>query len=121
MQKQPDSIELNIFVFPSRKPEGADGSFDNPYGHIAKAPMKAEEQSAQYTSVTIYIYLISSDHFMTRDFTEYDFTFTMRDQYSLSKDIYIQPIFWGQTIDGKFFESSDGDCIEQEESLTAYH
>ena len=83
--------------------------------------MAAEEKSAEYTSATIYIYLINGDHYMTRNFVDYDFTFTKRDQYSLNKDIYIQPVFWGQTIDGQLFEASSKTCIEQGQSLTVYY
>ena len=61
-QKLNESAIINIFVTPKDESSIADGSFSNPYGHIAKALMAAEEKSAEYTSATIYIYLINGDH-----------------------------------------------------------
>ena len=99
----------------------ADGSYTYPFGSIMKALKAAEDISALYSYSTINIYLMRGDHFMTRNLSEHEYTFNSRDQYSLSKDITIRPVFCNETIDGFFFDSAQDDCVDDGESVTVYY
>ena len=117
------NTEINIFVtYQNEADSNADGSYKNPYGHIAKALSAAEDRSAKYESSEIKIYLkIGGDHFMERNFSQYDYNYTYRNQYSLSTNITIQPIFCGEDINGTVYSQNGVNCINQDETVTVHY
>lgn len=58
---------------------------------------------------------------MDRNYTQYDYEFSKRDQYNLNKDITITPVFCGLTIEGHTFFNGDKDCILEGEMITVYY
>ena len=107
---------VNVFVRPNYVEENGDGTYINPFGHIAKALSFAYDRAADMldsSNITINIYLLAGDrHYMNMDGASYTYGATKSDKYSYNKDVTIQPAFWGQNLGGHLFNVGDPDCID---------
>ena len=118
-QKDGTSDTLEYFVRPNYEPSTSDGSYGSPFGNIAYALAYANDQAAAHASATINIYLLGGDtHYMTRNTDHFQYDYENRDEYGYNQDITIQPAFWGKTLGGHAFGSSDSDCIATSAKLT---
>ena len=85
---------LNIFVKPELEETSNSGTYQSPFGHIAKALSYADEYAADKGSTIINIYLLGGGtHYMTRSLTHYNYAKTKSNQISYNQDITIQPAF----------------------------
>jgi hypothetical protein len=119
---QPDGT-INIFISPNMIETTGDGSYGNPFGHIAKALAYANNQVADMSgNPNINLYLLGGDnHFMTKNIAHYNYDITKSDKTSNSQNIVIQPAFCDQTLGGHSFTTGDADCIATTEKVTVYY
>ena len=122
LKDQPDGT-VNIFVSPNLIETTADGSYGNPFGHIAKALEYANGQVADMSgNPNINVYLLGGDnHFMTTNIEHYNYDLTKSDKTSLDQNIVIQPAFCDQTLGGHSFTTGDTDCIASTTKITVYY
>jgi hypothetical protein len=102
---------LDVFVKPNFVETTGDGSYGNPFGHIAKALEYANDQVADMLeNPNINVYLLGGgNHFMTTNIEHYNYDLTKSDKTSDSQNIVIQPAFCGQTLGGHSFTPGDAD------------
>lgn len=103
---------------PDTESDDADGSLDNPFGHLVRALNYGIYQVSQYGNGSLSIYLLNGDHYMTRNLKDYFTEDEVLNKYALNYDILIQPVFCGETYDSNTFTYPGGQCIGSSTKLT---
>ena len=119
--KSTQNLTLGLFVASQSPTSNEDGSFLNPYSSIIKALNYANQAAAPYNYATIIISLLNGEHIMSREMRYHTFMRSAQDTTSVKQYITIQPVFWGQTINGHSFQTGDSDCIESGNKLTVVY
>jgi hypothetical protein len=114
---------VDVFVKPNFVETTGDGSYGNPFGHIAKALEYANDRVADMSgNPNVNLYLLGGgNHFMTTNIEHYNYDLTKSDKASNSQNIVIQPAFCDQTLGGHSFTAGDADCIATTEKITVYY
>ena len=119
--KSSNETTLSLFVTNQLEIDDSDGSYSKPFGHLVKALNYANSVSALYAKAYVNIYLLSGDHYMSRNESAYYFNGKNKDQYSGNQEILIQPAFWDVDYDGVTLNYSDGNWITSDKQITVYY
>ena len=118
----PARSTLDIFVAPELVEKYNTGTYQSPFGHIAKALSYADDFAADKNDTIINIHLLGGGvHYMTRNYDHYHYNKAKSNQISYSQDITIQPVFWGQVIENHSFNKGDADCIDSSSKITVHY
>ena len=113
---------FDIFVAPELVETSNTGTYQSPFGHIAKALSYADEYAADKGDTVINIYLLGGGiHYMTRNYNHYNYDKTKSNPTSYNQDVTIQPAFWGQTLGGHSFVDGDADCIDSSSKIKVHY